>query len=268
MKVDVRDAENKKVGSVDLPGQFGESVRVDLIQRAALAAQNNKRQAYGAKEDAGMRHSADLSRRRRQYRGSYGFGISRVPRKILSRNGTRMYWVGAVSPGTVGGRRAHAPKPEKVWAQKINIKERRKAIRAALSATIDAAVVAKRGHKVPEGYPFVLDEAFESMAKTADVVKALEALGLSDELGRSSRKTIRAGRGKARGRKYKKAVGPLVIVSGKCDMAKAARNIPGVTVKSVDQLDADVLAPGCAPGRLALFTKKAIDKLAEAKLYS
>ena len=73
-----------------------------------------------------MKQSAKLSKRRRAYRGSYGFGISRTPRKILSKRGRRLGWVGAVAPNTVGGRRTHPPKAEKIWREEINTKERRK----------------------------------------------------------------------------------------------------------------------------------------------
>ena len=47
-----------------------------------------------------------------------------------------MNWVGAFAPGTVGGRRAHPPKSEKIWSKKINKKENAKAIRSAISATL------------------------------------------------------------------------------------------------------------------------------------
>lgn len=268
MKVEVRDMDNKKIGTIDLPEQFDEPIRDDLISRAVLAIQSRLRQAYGSSPLAGLRHSTNLSRRRRDYRGSYGHGISRVPRKILSRNGRRMYWVGAQAPGTVGGRRAHGPKASKEWDQKINAKERRKALRAALAATIDANSVTKRGHRVPEGYPFVLDDAFESLAKTAEVVKVFKALGLSHEMERTAHKKVRAGRGKSRGRKYKAPVGPLLVVSGDCPISKAARNMAGVTIKRVNELSANELAPGCVPGRLTLFTKAAVEKIRNDKLYA
>ena len=129
MKLDILDISKNNVGEVELPMQFNEVIREDLVKRAFLVIRSNKRQAYGAKPEAGKRASANLSKRRRKYRGMYGFGISRTPRKILSRRGTRMYWVGAVAPNTVGGRRAHPPKAEKIMQKKINKKERKKAIR-------------------------------------------------------------------------------------------------------------------------------------------
>lgn len=266
MKLSVKDKGAKEVGSIELPSQFNEEVREDLILRGFLAVRANNRQPYGAKKGAGMRHSAELSRRRRKYRGSYGFGISRVPRKIMSRRGTRMTWVGAIMPGTVGGRRAHPPKAEKVWNQKLNIKERRKATRSAMAAALNKDLSAWRGHRVPEGYPFVLDSAFEAMNKTKDVVSAFEKLGLKEELERSATKNVRAGKGKMRGRKYKKRRGPLVVVSGKCALAQCD-NLPGVDVVDVSQLNAHMLAPGGHPGRLTLYTQKAIETIKEKGLF-
>ncbi len=118
MKLKIISIKKAEAGERELPAQFKGLVRPDLIKRAVLSLQSNKRQAYGASPEAGKRHSAELSRRRRKYRGSYGHGISRVPRKILSRSGLRFNWAGAVAPGTVGGRRAHPPKTEKIWTKK------------------------------------------------------------------------------------------------------------------------------------------------------
>ena len=125
-----------EVNRKKLPEQFSELIRPDLIERAVFAIQSHKKQPYGASPEAGKRHSARISRRRHKYKTSYGHGISRVPRKIMSHRGERFNWVGALAPGTVGGRRAHPPKAEKIVDQKINKKERKKAIRSALAATL------------------------------------------------------------------------------------------------------------------------------------
>ena len=131
MKLPIYTLTKSETGKKDLPVQFSELIRPDLIERAVFTIQSNKRQPYGADPRAGLRHCGNLSRRRNNYKTSYGHGISRVPRKILSSRGTRFNWAGAIAPGTVGGRRAHPPKADKVWSQKINKKERRKAIRSA-----------------------------------------------------------------------------------------------------------------------------------------
>jgi large subunit ribosomal protein L4e len=267
MELNIKSLENKEIGKAKLPSQFNEFVRKDLILRAVLAIESNGRQPYGSDPEAGKKHVAKLSRRRRKYRGSYGHGISRVPRKIMSRNGTRFNWVGAFAPGTVGGRRAHPPKAEKIWAEKLNDKERRKAIRSALAAAINKDLVVARGHFVPEDYPFIIDDKFEGLEKTKEVMNALLSLGFDKELARASVKKIRGSKGKIRGRRYKKKKSVLIITSKVASIYKAAKNIPGVDIINVQQLNAKLLAPGGHPGRAILITKKALDELEKNKLF-
>jgi len=267
MKLKILDATSTEKGTKDLPKVFDEQVRPDLIKRAVETLQANARQRYGADPRAGKKTSAELSRRRRKYRGSYGHGISRVPRKIHSRNGTRFNWTGAFAPGTVGGRRAHAPKATKIWARKLNIKERRKAIRSAIAATVDKDIVSGRGHKVPDNYPFIINNDFEAFAKTKQVVEALSKLGFGPEMDRASEKTIRAGKSRLRGRKYRKRKGPLFVVGKDCPLLKAASNMAGVDAVTVEALNAELLAPGTNPGRLTLFTESAIEKLDKEQLF-
>lgn len=267
MKAPILDLSNNKTGELKLPQQFEEELRPDLIQRAVLAVQSHKRQPYASSKDAGKRASAKLSRRRRDYRGSYGFGISRVPRKILTRRGTRMNWVGAFAPGTVGGRRAHPPKAEKILWKKINNKEKLKAIRSAIAATMLKDVVAERGHLAPDSYPFVLDEKFEFLDKTKKVLQSFEKLGLREELKRVDDKKVRAGKGKSRGRKYKSSRGPLIVVSKNSKFGKAIANIPGVDIIEVKNLNAELLAPGGKPGRMTLWTSAAITLLEKESLF-
>lgn len=267
MELKLLSLTKTEIGKIKLPPQFDEDIRPDLIKKAFLTLQSNRRQPYGADPRAGKKASAELSRRRRKYRGSYGIGISRVPRKILSRRGTRMNWTGAFAPGTVGGRRAHPPKAEKVWIKKINKKERRRAIRSALTATIAKDLVAKRGHTVPVNYPFIIEDKIESLDKTKQIKDVLIKLGLKQELERSSKKTIRAGKGKARGRKYRRKKGILVVVSKDCSLKQAIKNIPGINAAKVNNLNVELLAPGANPGRLTLFTQRAIAKLEKEKLF-
>ena len=128
MKLTIYNTEKNKAGEKQLPVQFGEEYRPDLIQRAVIAFESTARQLYGSNARAGLRKSARTSKRRRDYRTTYGYGISRVARKIFSRRGTRMSWAGASTPQTRGGRRAHPPKSEKILEQKINQKEKQKAV--------------------------------------------------------------------------------------------------------------------------------------------
>ena len=266
MELKVYDISGKEKGSVKLP-EFKSQYRPDLIKRAVLALQALFRQPYGAYPRAGMRQSAELSRKRRDYRGSYGKGISRVPRKIMNRRGSQMMMVGAVAPGTVGGRRAHAPKAEKVWEKKVNVKENRAAILSAISASLNREMVEGRGHQIPNNYPFAVADEFENLQKTKDAVSALNALGFQKEIERASVRKIRAGHGKARGRPYKTKKSLLVVVSKNCKLKDALENVTGVDVARLDELNAQLLAPGTHAGRAVLFTESAVKEWNERKLY-
>ena len=81
------------------------------------------------------------------------------------------------------------------------------------------------------------------------------------ELERCSEKKVRAGKGKMRGRRYNKKKGPLVITSKNCPAIKAARNITGVDAASISNLNAELLSPGCIPGRLVITTEAALEAL-------
>jgi len=267
MKALVLSLDGKEIKNIDLPNQFSEEIRADLVKRAVLVLQAKKRQAYGAKPEAGERASAILSKKRKDYRGSYGYGISRVPRKILTRRGRRFYWVGAVAPGTRGGRKAHPPKSIKVWEQKINKKERRKAIRSAISATIVPELIKKRNHILPKTYPLIVENKFEELDKTAKIKKILEKIDLKKEMKRVDKKNVRAGKGKTRGRLYRKKKGPLIVVSKECKLQRSAKNIPGVDICLVKNLNAELLAPGADMGRLTVWCEGAIEKLSKEKLF-
>ncbi|MAG38814.1 50S ribosomal protein L4 [Candidatus Woesearchaeota archaeon] len=255
MKLKILNLNNTETKSVDLPNQFFEPVRTDLIHRAFLITQSNKKQPYGSDPEAGKKYSSELSRRRKKYRGSYGQGISRVPRKILSSRGTRFSWVGATMPGTVGGRRAHPPKVEKKLSDKINIKERRKAIRSAMAATIDEKFVKARGHFIPVNYPFVLTDKIGEINKTKKLKQVLIKLGFEKELIRSDEKG---------------SVGLLLVCVEKEEntLKKAINNLNGFEVVNVKKLGVEQLAPGGVPGRLTVFTEMAFLKLKNEKLFT
>ncbi len=267
MKIPIRDSKNSEKGQKELPSQFKEQVRMDLIKRAVLSFLSGQRQPYGADPLAGKRASAWISKRRRDYKGCYGHGIARTPRKILSRSGTQFNWVGAFAPNTVGGRKAHPPKASKIWEEKINSKEKKKAIRSALAASVNKEIVKARGHIIPQTYPFIISNEFEQMKKAKEVIAALNSLGFSNEILRCEKKKIRAGKGKMRNRPYKKKVGPLIVVSQDCSLLKSGRNIAGVDVVSIKSLNAHDLAPGTSPGRVALFTENAIDTIQKEKMF-
>lgn len=268
MKAGIIDTSGKSSGSIDLPVQFSEAYRPDLIKRAVLSVQSRQYQAKGTDPRAGMKNCVEVSKRRRKYKGVYGHGWSRTPKKTMQRRGLRFGFVGAEAPHAVGGRRAFPPKPEKVLELKLNKKEKNKALRSAVSATVIPGIISKRGHLI-EGVklPLVLNDDFQKIKQTSKVINSLIKLGLSQELERVSEKKIRPGRGKTRGRKYKRKIGPLLIVNDDCELLRSAGNIAGVEVVKINSLNAEMLAPGAKPGRLTLFTRSAVKKLEDEKLW-
>lgn len=254
MKVQVFSLECQPTEEVELPPVFQAELRPDLIRRAVLAAQTARLQPWGANELAGKRTSAET--------WGKGFGVARVRRV----KGTRYpaSGKGAMSPHTVGGRRAHPPKVEKVLRERINKKERRLAIRSAIAATKEKKLVASRGHATDKvvGFPLIVSDELEGIKKTSEIKGVLQKLGLWNDVVRViNSKRIRAGRGKMRGRKYKLAVGPLIVIVEDKGIGSGARNLPGVEVASVAGLNAELLAPGGVPGRLTVWTKGAVQKI-------
>jgi large subunit ribosomal protein L4e len=155
---------------------------------------------------------------------------------------------------------------EEVIHERINKKERKRAIQSAVSATKLRTLVASRGHRVDEvkEIPLVLSDDFEGLKKTSEVKVVLQRFGLWKDVERvQASKKVRAGRGKMRGRRYRSAVGPLIVVAQDKGIQNGARNIPGVDISTVASLNAELLAPGGTPGRLTIWTKGAVQKLAE-----
>ena len=107
-----------------------------------------------------------------------------------------------------------------------------------------------------------------TILKVLAIVRKQPVLGLEKELERVSEKKVRAGKGKSRGRKYKKKNGPLIVVSKKDKLSRAAVNILGIDVVDVKSLNAELLAPGAKAGRLTLWTKGAIHILEKDNLFN
>ncbi|MEM5793300.1 MAG: 50S ribosomal protein L4 [Candidatus Aenigmatarchaeota archaeon] len=263
MKVNVFDLKGKPSGQVELPKVFNESIRPDIIKRASLAFQSTLRQPYGTDPMAGLRTSVHYHGRRRVRYAMIMISKARLPR-IHGGSPHMSYRVRRV-PQAVKGRRAHPPKTMKNWFQKINRKENELAIRSALAATVSIDHVKGRGHIIDgiKNLPIVLKDDIESVKKTKEIKNILINLGLEKELKRVEEKKVRPGKGKRRGRKYKRKVGPIIIVKEDKGIIKAGKNIPGLDVKVVDDLTIRDLSPGAVPGRLAIFSQSAIKSLEE-----
>lgn len=252
-QVHVYSMDGDVVKTVDLPSVFRSDLRTDLIRRAVTAAQANRRQPYGPGSRAGTRHSV-------RWAGK-GQGVSRVPR-------IRGTMIGAQAPGTVGGRRAHPPRPDRVWAKKINDQERQMARNAALAALKEAAIVTARGHRFKEelSLPVIIEDGIETLqpdgGATQEGVKILNRLGVFPDVERSKEgRHVRAGRGKMRSRRYRQPLSILVVVKDTTMVRRLFGNLPGVDVVTPGGLNTELLAPGGDAGRLTVFSEGALDML-------
>lgn len=258
MNVNVKTLKGKKsANSLELPKVFNTSYRPDLIKRAVLSEQSKARTPQGRYPLAGRLVAAHSL--------GPGRGISKIPRTHgkKTHHGNRATLVNS----TVGGRLAFPPSTEEVTIEKINKKEHRLALWSAVSATAVKSHIENRGHLFDEemSFPIIVDNKFTELRKTSEVIEVISNLGVGDDLLRTQFKKVRAGKGKMRGRKYRKKTGPLVVVVDDCDLIKAAGNIPGVDVCRVKDLTVEKLAPGTHAGRLTLWTEDAVKALEEWK---
>ena len=263
--------EAKKGKSISLPSPFQSEIREDVVRAAVLSSRANRRQPYGHREHDGKKSPQPGMKHSVEWWGK-GRGVSRIMRKTGQRTG-------AQNPHTRGGRRAHGPKVDKDWSQKMNSKEKKLARNSAIAASCDPAIVSTRGHRFSSDvqFPIIIDGYVESrdgseekydlefiplQYSTRKFISIMEALGLGDDLERSKKgRKIRAGKGTMRSRKYRTPKSVLLVVEQKLGLNKAARNVPGVDVVSVKDLSAEDLAPGGDLGRLTVWTKAAIGAL-------
>ena len=112
-------------------------------------------------------------------------------------------------------------------------------------------------NKKVENVPFIVEKKLISL-KTKDLISSLKKILRKDlfELA-LQKKSVRAGKGKLRGRKYKSTAGLLLVV-GKDELLKT-NSFDVVDAKSLGVTD---LAKG-GVGRLTIYTEEAIKELGE-----
>nr|AJS12328.1 50S ribosomal protein L4P [uncultured archaeon] len=253
MKANIYDAQGTKKGDIELPVLFAAPIREDIVAKYVEADKFARMQPYATYKEAGKRHSASgtISHRRHEWKGHYGKGISRLPRKVMWRRGVQFYWVGAEVANTRGGRRAHPPKGVHT-PRKINTKERTIAWHSAFAATFNPTWIKKR-------YSLLISSTLnpavvESLpSKTKAMHVTLKSIFGSASSHIFKNKEVRPGKGKLRGRKYKENAG-LLIITGKNENIRCA----GVEVKTARELQIADLYP---LGRLTLYTKESLGEL-------
>merc|ERR1712060_825924 len=246
--------EDKVAAQVALPGVFLAPVRPDVVHQVHTGIAKNKRQAYCVNKYAGKSVSA----------ASWGTGraVSRIPR--VQGGGTHRSGQGAFGNMCRGGRMFAPTKQWRKWHQKVNVTQKRYAVASALAASAVPALVMARGHRIDglSEVPLVVTNAVESTTKTANAVALLKKLGAYADVEKViSSKTMRAGKGKMRNRRFVQRRGPLIIYANDGGITRAFRNIPGVELANVDSLNLLQLAPGGHLGRFCVWTQGAFEKL-------
>ncbi|WP_456468839.1 50S ribosomal protein L4 [Archaeoglobus sp.] len=249
MKAKVLSLKGEVTEEIELPDVFSEEYRPDIIKRAVLAIQSHRRQPYGPNPLSGINYAWE--------NWGPGHGYARVPRWKLGRRAV-------VVPQAVGGRRAHPPKPERKWSEKVNKKEMKKALKSAIAATANEELVRQRNHLFDGELPKIVSNELNSVKRTKEVAEVFRAIGVYADVERAKeRKRYRAGKGKMRGRRYVAKKSVLLVVDKDDGVVKAAKNLPGVDAVIVKDLNVELLAPGCHAGRLTVWTKSAVEYLGD-----
>lgn len=149
------------------------------------------------------------------------------------------------------------------WHRKINLHQKRYAVASALAASALPALLMGRGHKVDNiaEVPLVVEDGIQKYEKTKDAMNFLTAIKAIDDINRvNDSKSIRAGRGKIRNRRYTHRRGPMLVLPDSKGV-QAFRNIFGLDVANVTALNLLHLAPGGHLGRFIIWTKGAFEQL-------
>lgn len=253
MKAQSYDLKTQKSSEVNLPTVFTSKIREDIALKYYEA--DKEFHPYAPSPLAGRKHSASgtISHRRHEWKGHYGKGISRAPRKVMWRRGTQFYWVGAETNQARGGRAVHTPKIY-YRPRKINENEMKIAMHSAIASTAKKEFVSKRYQTLNNfkgEIPFIISNA--ENIKTKQLIEVLKKmLGDSYEIALQV-KTVRSGKGKMRNRKYKSSAG-LLLVKSKNEKI----SVNGVDVVNANELKIADLYP---LGRLTLYTENSLKEL-------
>jgi len=246
----------EKTGTLPMPQVLSSPLRPDLVRTIHTNVSKNRRQAVSVGAKVGYETAA----------ASWGTGraVARIPR--APGGGTHRAGQGAFGNMCRGGGMFSPTKTWRRWHRRVPVGQKRHAVACALAASSLVPLVMARGHRVGQvaELPLVVSDGIESMSKTKEAFETLKKLGLTEELKRiTDSKKIRAGKGKARNRRYVMRKGPIVIYNEDHGIVKAMRNLPGVETVCVTRMNILRLAPGGHFGRLVIWTEGAFKKLSE-----
>merc|ERR1712115_430190 len=253
--IGVHSDKNTPTGTtVCLPAVFKAPVRPDIVNIIHNNVAKNRRQPYCVSKLAGHQTSAE----------SWGTGraVARIPR--VRGGGTHRSGQAAFGNMCRGGRMFAPTKQWRRWHRKVGVAQKRYAMCSAIAATGVPALVMAKGHVIdgiPE-VPLVVSDKTQGFSKTKEAVEFLRRnKAWADVAKVYAPRRMRAGKGKLRNRRHVQKLGPLVIYDQDQGVTKAFRNIPGVDVIQVDNLNLLKLAPGGHVGRFCIWTESAFKKL-------
>ena len=259
MKISTLTINGTKEDEIELPLIFSTPYRRDLITKSFTNLNSHKFQPQGRHPTAGMDVVA------RSNDPPTGQGRSRIA-KMRGGGGGRQGEAGGVA-SVKGGRQAHPPKVQKVIFKKLNKKENKLALSSAIAATKSKEIIESRGHKIGnlKTFPIVMSDDIESVTKTKDVLKILDALQLMQDVDRLKSRKPRTGKSALRGRGTKIGKSILFVVSDSKKLSHACGSIPGIDVQTAKNLSVLDLAPGGVPIRLVVYTKNALKEIEKIK---
>ncbi|MEM3876207.1 MAG: 50S ribosomal protein L4 [Candidatus Micrarchaeaceae archaeon] len=253
--VNIYSVDGKEVGKIELPKVFEKTVREELIRRAVVAEQSMRLQPQGHYLLAGMQTTARYyGRYDASWRTGRHMGIAIRPREKLG--GGRQGQVKRI-PSAVKGKRAHPHKIEKRLSESMNNREYQAALASSISASAKHML---KGITTP----IVVDNAIESLKSTKEILKMFKGMQMQSLLEEGRKKYVKKGLRRGSRRVHYKNTAALIVNSDK-GVVKAARNIPGISVCTVDKLTVNMLAPGGNPGRISIWSADAA-KNVESKI--
>lgn len=250
------EKNEKQESGVSLPAVFRAPIRPDIVSFIHHEIRNNTRQSYAVSDKAGEQTSAE----------SWGTGraVARIPR--VRGGGTHRSGQAAFGNMCRGGRMFAPTKTWRRWHRRVNVNQKRYAVCSAIAASGVPGLVMARGHnvqRIPE-VPMVVSDKVQSYTKTKEAVGFLKKTHAWDDIDKViNSKRFRAGKGKMRNRRRIMKRGPLIIFDQDQGMGRAFRNIPGVDMINVSELNLLKLAPGGHLGRFCIWTESAFKKLDE-----
>ena len=111
-----------------------------------------------------------------------------------------------------------------------------------------------------------MQDNFEAISKTSELVALLESLGISKDADRLQRRKVRTGKAALRGRTKRTGVSVLLVGKDTKNLALASGSMRGIEARDASNLSVLDLAPGGEPARLVIYSESAIAEI--GKLHS